>query len=175
MFVDACTWCLLTMSFSLLACFCSKSDERYTIGRVRQLFWKHNDISFNDLLLSWWGHFPDLDQDHNVSSHYLNKSLLNIHEHLHIPVHPGRVLKVKPTPVGTRKVGMVRVGRKTDFRFDQINTCSLPSSLLSSDSPALFTLELVGRPQDVTKGTSCLEVEEAFSLNGEQISKPKFI
>lgn len=60
------------------------------------------------------------------------------------------------------------------FRYDQINTCNPLSSLLSTDSPALFTLELVGRSQDVTEGTSCLEVQEAFSLS-EQISHPRII
>lgn len=78
--VVAYTWCLLMMSFSLLACFCSRSDERYTIGRVRQLFWKQNDILLLEILLSWWRDIslPSVQQakpilkwkhqDHNVCS-----------------------------------------------------------------------------------------------------------
>lgn len=48
------TWCLLMMSLSLLICFCSMSDDRKTVGRVRQLFWKYTRTG-----LDWarWVHF----------------------------------------------------------------------------------------------------------------------
>lgn len=37
----------------------------------------------------------------NDTDHYLNKSLLNSHKHLHISVHSGWVLQIKPPPEET--------------------------------------------------------------------------
>lgn len=43
------TWCLLMMSLSLLACFCSISGDKKTVGLVKQLFWKRNQTIRNVL------------------------------------------------------------------------------------------------------------------------------
>lgn len=39
------TWCLLMVSLSLLACFCSMSGDKKTVGRVKQLFWNYRSCN----------------------------------------------------------------------------------------------------------------------------------
>lgn len=45
------TWCLLMMSLSLLACFCSMSGDKKTVGRVKQLFQKYRNIQLQSLTI----------------------------------------------------------------------------------------------------------------------------
>lgn len=73
------------MSLSLPACFCSNSDERYTIGRVRQLFWKHiNKIQLLEVQIT--ASFPALTHGPwSKTSHKTGKT-----EHVHDSL-PGQV------------------------------------------------------------------------------------
>lgn len=62
----------------------------------------------------------------------LNQGLLYIQEHLHIPVHPGGVLQVKPTPAQIGEIEHVVV------TSSQLHRASFPPSLSWSNHYLLW-------------------------------------